>query len=123
MAKTRIIPPKWLGKVAQEKYSTLIKSLPKLDQTQLDMVAMMAEAHETYLQAAEELSKHCQETGSLCTQGSAGQSTPHPAFKIQTQATANYLKIAQQLRISLSKAVDQPQPVVSDELDSILGLE
>jgi phage terminase small subunit len=119
--KTRIIPPKRLGEIAKAKYFEIVKSLPPLDQSQLDMAAMLAEAHETYIQATAELDAHCAETGSLCCPGSTGQTQIHPAFKIQTQATNNYLNIAKALRLSIAK--DSDKAPETNELNSILGVE
>lgn len=118
MSKSRVIPPKVLGKKAREKYASIVKSLPPLDVNQLDLATMLADAYETWLQVTEELAEYVDKTGSLIVQGSTGQPKEHPLLKVQDQQRKAYIDVFRQLRLSLAGEENVPD---SDRLDDILG--
>lgn len=98
-----ITPSIQLGETGEAFFYRLLSVFGgrKLDRQLQDMIALMADAMETYLTAQSELQSYVANTGVLTTNGSNGNLTPHPALKIQQQALTSYLTIARQIRASL----------------------
>jgi phage terminase small subunit len=114
---TKTFAPAWLGPLAKKKYQSLVKGMPSITEQQKDLVAMLSNEWETYLSAQQELQKHVDASGSMSVPGSAGQLQPHPSFKVSQAALAAYIKLSQQLRLSLGSKEVEAAP---DELDDLL---
>lgn len=107
-----------LSRKGTYKLTALKKSLPPLNDLQNDLLELLVEEWETTNAAGAELQKHINDTGSMMVVDNKGSLTSHPAFRIRQQSQNAYLKLCQQLRISLknSEVIED-----TDELDDLFS--
>ena len=110
--------PEWLGPEGKAKYKALCQDFSNPTEAQKDLLCLCADAFETYVSAAKELNKHMETTGTTTTTGGNGQLMPHPAFKLQQQAQAQYVNAYRQLRLAGMTGGD----ISESKLDDILGV-